>query len=361
MLLIFSTVFCIDINYNYHYNYFGDNLMEKNKKITLIILAVFLALILIFVSTFFILSAIGKHQFHKDDTHISTDRITVEDDNNISYNGKNYVLNKNIVSVLVLGIDRDNINENLGTGRNGHADVIFVATIDTKTKKACIIPISRETMVDVNLYTENGKFAGTKNEQLCLAYAYGTTPEECSKNIMTSVQRLLFGININSYVTIEMDGVCKLTDMVGGVQVTCLEDIVSTKIQFYKGNKISLNGTNAMTYIQSRGDDLEANQRRMQRQKQFLSALINKTGNAVLSDFSNLTKFYNTLSPYFSTNVSFPQITYLSQNCLTLNFGDALDYKSISGTLTQGKDWVEFNADEESILQTVIDVFYIQK
>lgn len=335
--------------------------MKKSKKIALIILAVFLALILIFVSAFLILSAIGKHQFHKDDTHISTDSITVEDDKTISYNGKSYTLNKNIVSVLVLGIDRDNINQNLGTGKNGQADVIFVATIDTKTKKACIIPISRETIVDVNLYTKDGNFAGTKKEQLCLAYAYGTTPEECSKNIMTSVQRLLCGININSYVTIEMDGVSKLTDMVGGVQVTCLEDIVNTKIQFYKGNKISLNGTNAMTYIQYRGDDLEANQRRMQRQKQFLSALMNSTGNAVLNDFSNLTKYYNTLSPYFSTNVSFPQITYLAQNCLTLNFGDALDYKTIDGTLTQGEDWVEFYADEDSVIQAVIDVFYIQK
>ena len=260
-----------------------------------------------------------------------------------------------------MGIDRDNVNQNLGNGNNGQADVIFVATIDTKTKKACIIPISRETMVDVNLYTGDGKYAGTQKEQLCLAYAYGNTAEESSKNVMTSVKRLLCGINISSYVTIEMDGVSKLTDMVGGVQVTCLEDIVNKKVQFYKGNKITLNGTNAMTYIQSRGEDLEANARRMQRQKQFLSALMNKTGNAVLSDFSNLAKYYNTLSPYFSTNVSFAQITYLAQNFLTLNFGDTIDYKTIDGSLTQGEKWVEFTANEESVLQTVIEIFYIPK
>ena len=335
--------------------------MEKNKKIIVIVISIILAIILLLLSAFWIITAIGKHQFHKDDTNISADLVEIEDESTITYDGKKYILNKNIVSVLVMGIDRDNVNQNLGNGNNGQADVIFVATIDTKTKKACIIPISRETMVDVNLYTGDGKYAGTQKEQLCLAYAYGNTAEESSKNVMTSVKRLLCGINISSYVTIEMDGVSKLTDMVGGVQVNCLEDIVNKKVQFYKGNKITLNGTNAMTYIQSRGEDLEANARRMQRQKQFLSALMNKTGNAVLSDFSNLAKYYNTLSPYFSTNVSFAQITYLAQNFLTLNFGDTIDYKTIDGSLTQGEKWVEFTANEESVLQTVIEIFYIPK
>ena len=137
--------------------------MKKSKKTTLIIIGSILALVLILVSTFFIMTAIGKHQFHKDDAHISAETIEVEDESTINYNGSKYTLNKNVVSILVMGIDRNNIDKNLGSGKNGQADVIFVATIDTKTKRACIIPISRETMVDVNLYTENGNFAGTPN------------------------------------------------------------------------------------------------------------------------------------------------------------------------------------------------------
>ncbi len=335
--------------------------MKKRKKITIIILAILLVLILSLVGTFFILTYIGKAQFHKEDTHISTDAIEIEDENTITYDGKKYILNKNIVSVLVMGIDRDNVNQNLGSGNNGQADVIFIATIDTKTKKACIIPISRETMVDVNLYTSDGTYAGVQKEQLCLAYAYGNSTEECSKNVMISVKRLLYGINISSYVTIEMDGVKKLTNMVDGVEVTAIEDINASEFRASKGTRLNLNGDNAIAYIQYRGFDTEANSRRMQRQKQFLSALMNKTGNVVLNDFSNLAKFYNDLSPYFSTNVSFAQITYLAQHCLTLNFGDALEYKTIEGALSQGDKWVEFTANEESILQTLIDVFYVEK
>ncbi len=335
--------------------------LNKSKKILIIILCVILSILLAAVSTFFVLTYVGKKQFHAKDTHTSMSEVTIEDDTTIVYNDQKYALNENIVSVLVLGIDRENINENLGSGNNGQADVIFVATIDTKTKKFCIIPISREIMADVNLYTPEGEYAGTKKEQLCLAYSYGTTAENCSKNVMTSVRRLFGGINISSYVAIEMEGVSQLTDMIGGIELTSLETINNKYINAVEGKKIKLNGIEALTYIQSRDDDIEANNRRMLRQQQFFSQLVTKTGNTVLNDFSNLTKYYTELSPYFSTNVSFAQITYLAQNCLTANLGDNIDYKKIDGTLTQGEKWVEFNPDEESLLQTVIDVFYVKK
>ena len=335
--------------------------MAKWKKITLIVLAVLLAIILLLVGTFFILSLIGKSQFHKQDTHIVAPNVVIEDENTISYKDIKYTLNKNVISILVIGVDRDNLDEDLGVGNNGQADVIFVATIDTKTKKTNIIPISREAMVDVNQYATNGKYTGVKREQLCLAYAYGSTPEQCSENVMVSVRRLLYGINISSYVTIEMEGLEKLTDLVDGVELTSLEDLSSKKLTVSKGQKIKLNGKDARVYITYRDEDIEANARRMERQKQFLSALLNKTGNSVVNNFSNLTKYYNDLSPYFSTNVTFAQITYLAQNCLSLNFGDALNYKTIEGNLVQGEKWVEFYANEESTIETLIDIFYIPK
>ncbi|MDO4607893.1 MAG: LCP family protein [Clostridia bacterium] len=342
-----------------------EHTTEKNKKIKkilIIIISILLAIIVALVSAFYILSHIGKKQFHKEDTHISNEAVKIEDDTTITYQGKEYVLNKNIVSTLVIGVDRENINQNLGAGNNGQADVIFVATVDTKTKKACIIPISRETLVDVNLYTADGKFAGTEKQQICLAYAYGTTPQKCSENVLTSTKRLLYGINISRYVAIELDGIEKLTNMVGGVPITCLEDIKLGNAQYTKGQNINLKGKLAINYIQHREwNGLNANDRRMQRQKQFLSALINQTGNAVMADFTKLGTFYTALSPYFSTSVSLAQITYLAKECLTINFGDSLNYKSIEGTLQQGEKWVEFIPNEDSVLQTVIDTFYIPK
>lgn len=335
--------------------------MKKNKKVAVIIISVILAIALLLTSAFFILSYIGKKQFHKKDKHIVNENVVIDDEDSITYNENEYVLNKNIISMLVIGVDRSSLEKDFGAGSNGQADVIFLATVDTKTKKMSIIPISRETITDINIYTTDGTFAGTQKQPLCLAYAYGNTPEECSINIMTSVKRLLYEINIDSYVTIDMNGVSKLTDMVGGIEVDCLENIKVGGKYVYAGEKLTLNGSKALDYVRNRGTDLEANNRRMQRQKQFLSALISKTGNSVLSDFTNLATYYTNLTPYFSTNISFAQITYLAQNFLSLNLGDSLEYKNIEGTLAQGEKWVEFTADENSLLQTVIDVFYIPK
>ena len=99
----------------------------------------------------------------------------------------------------------------------------------------------------------------------------------------------------------------------------------------------------------------------MARQKQFLSALMNETGNEISNDYTKLATLYTALSPYFNSDISFAQIAYLAQNCLTINFGDAMQYKTIEGTLNQGEEWIEFEADKESALQTVIDVFYLPK
>ncbi len=335
--------------------------MNKTKKNIIIIVTVILAIIITLVSIISIMTYVGKRQFHKDDTHISAELVDVEDEETVSYNGKEYVLNKNIVSVLFMGVDRDNIDENLGLGNNGQADCIFVAAVDTKTKKVAIIPISRETMVDVNIYTTDGAFAGVNRQQLCLSYAYGGTPEASSENVMTSVRRILYGINISSYVTIEMDGIGKLTELIGGVDVECLEEIHYGEYQYYKGQNLNLSGEEARFYITYRDDDLEANARRMARQKQFLSALSSTTGNRVLEDFTRLSNYYTTLSPYFSTNVSLYQVTYLASSCLRPNFGDSLEFKTIEGTLTQGEKWVEFTPDEESALSVVMDTFYVEK
>lgn len=263
--------------------------------------------------------------------------------------------------MLFIGVDKKDVNANLGYGKNGQADSIFVAAIDTSDKSVKIIPVSRETMVDVSLYSVDGGYAGTKHEQLCLAYAYGDTPASCSENVMLSVRRMLFGINISSFVTIDLAGVAKITDTVGGVTLKSLEDIEINKKTVLKGQEILLDGSTVEDYIRNRDKDSEANNRRMLRQKQFLSAFASKAGNQIMSDFTKLTEYYNTITPYIATDLSFSQITYLVSSCLKPDIGSKLEFKSIPGTSTEGEKWTEFTPDTEALLEIVIDVFYEER
>ncbi|MBP3706098.1 MAG: LCP family protein [Clostridia bacterium] len=336
---------------------------RKLKLVLIVFLCVFLSIILVVVSVFFILAQIGKYQFRKGNTQITVSGIEdiVVNEDEVIYKDKTYVLNQNVVAILFMGIDKKDINEDLGYGKNGQADCLFVAALDTKTKAVKIIPVSRETLVDVNVYSSSGKYTGTKKQQICLAYSYGKTAEDSSKNVLTAVRRLFYGINISSFVTVDLRALEKFTQELGGVSLNCLEEMKIDGKTVKKGEIITLKGKSATTYIQSRGNDVEANNRRMLRQKQFLSALASKAGNEVINNFTKLGAYYNTVIPYSSTDLSFSQITYLVSSCISPDIGSKFEYISIEGRSVMGEKWVEFEPSQESLLEIVLDVFYVEK
>ena len=97
----------------------------------------------------------------------------------------------------------------------------------------------------------------------------------------------------------------------------------------------------------------------MARQKQFLSALVSKTGNRIMSDFTRVASYYNTMQPYISTNISLAQVTYLASSCITSDLGSRIEYRTVPGTMKQG-EFAEFNTDEKALLQIIMDVFYVK-
>lgn len=335
--------------------------MKTCKKIAIIIISILLAIVIVAASAYTVLYHLGKSRFHTGDKNISVPNENEDiqiDENTVSYNGKKYSLNENIVTILCCGVDKSSINENKGFGENGQADCIFVAAIDTELKKITVIPIPRETMTDVDIYSSGGEFSGTKKEQVCLSYAYGNSSDTSSKNVIRSVSRILYGINISSYVTIDLSGIGVITTKIGGVPVTAIEDVALGAVNIKKGQRLNLMGEQAIAYVQSRSDDIEASTRRLARQKQFLTALISKAGNDIVSDFTRLTDYYNAMKPYTSSDITFSQLTYLVSNCLTMNLGSSIEYKTIDGSIDMGEKWVEFTPEENSVLEIIFSTFY---
>lgn len=149
-----------------------------------------------------------------------------------------------------------------------------------------------------------------------------------------------------------------LTDVVGGVRLTPNETLNSSSGTIYEGRETVLKGALVDTYLRSRGSDVEANNRRMQRQKQFVTAFASQAGNQVLSDFGKLTRFYNTAVPYTVTDVTLSELTYLASCCLTADVGNSIVYNSISGETVMGEKYVEFHADSQSVFEAVLKTFY---
>ncbi len=337
---------------------------KKSKKVLLIILSVILAVIIGLCSTFIILYKKGKLEFHKGDSGITaseTDNLKISEDT-VNYNGKDYVLNNNIVSVLFMGVDKQNMSENSGYGKNGQADSIFVAAVDTETKSVKIIPINRETITDVNVYSAAGKFNETRKEQICLSYAYGDTNEKSCENTKLAVSRYLLGINVSSYVAVDLKGVSVLTDKIGGVTLNPIEKVeLESNRKCVPGTEITLKGQDAINYIQSRSEDLDGSVNRLARQKQFLNAFVSTAGNKLMEKFTRLTGYYKAMTPYVTSDLSLSQITYLVSSCLSKDMGNSLQYSSIEGEMKMGKQWGEFIPDNESVTKTVIETFYKEK
>ena len=292
--------------------------------------------------------------------NLSAPSEAVQDDDLLMYKGKKYRYNEQVSAVMVIGVDKKSIQDAGQYGENGQADVLFLMAVDADSGAVHILPISREAMVDVDQYALDGSYSGVEKLQLCLAYAYAASGEEGCQNVMRSVSRLLYGIPLEKYVAIDMNGLSALTDAVDGVTVTSLEDMVLKGTAVKAGQAITLNGTQAVDYIRLRDQDTEANNRRMQRQRQFFLSFMSKTGQILQKNAARLTGLYNTAKPYTVTNVTLSELTYLAGSALPKGGWSNPRIHTIVGDTVMGEEFVEFYADSASAYEAVLAIFYTE-
>ncbi len=277
----------------------------------------------------------------------------------IVYNGEKYCYNDNVINILCMGVDRSIQNtSDDNIGENGQADVIILASLDTHTGRLTLINISREAMVDISLYNVQGNYIGTENRQLCLAYAYGDGKEGSCLNTAEAVSRLMYGMPINAYMALDLDGISVLNDAVGGVTVEILEDMSERDPALKQGSIVTLTGEQAHTYVRSRDTELlESNSLRMERQKQYLSAFMQKTLSEIKANPTVVLDLYQTASEYMITDISPSQAMYLASLVVTTGFSGG-DMMTVQGEVVDGGKYAEFIPDNKALYQMILNVFY---
>lgn len=210
-------------------------------------------------------------------------KIAREQGKEVTYQGEKYGYNEDLVSILFLGVDKEAFEEGgrVGDGKAGQADALFLLVLDTKTGKSRLIAISRDTMTDVNVYSDLGNFIGTEKLQLCLAYTYGDGKKKSCENTVRAVSRLFYGMPIAAYAALDLDAIEVLTDAVGGVEVTVTKDLTILDPSLKEGETKVLTGEQAQWYVRSRLVEekeatADANSDRIERQKQYLQLLEEK-------------------------------------------------------------------------------------
>lgn len=338
--------------------------LGKPQKIILTVLIVILVLILSGILTVYILIETGRRSLLNTD-NMSMDLSStisdakVEDDGKtIIHNGKRYVYNENMTTVLFIGVDQEDFSDIAGVnGLNGQADAIFLCAMDTLTGKSTIIPVSRDTMVDIDLYSKNGQYVSSSKKQLCLAYAYGDGKHTSCENTVKSVSRIFYGLPINSYVAIDLEAIAILTDKVGGVTLTPQVDFTYGSGVFAAGKKVTLKGNAARSFVQSRDiDKLTSNEDRMARQKQFMTAFFNSAFAKTKENITFPVDVYSSVSKYMITDIDIAEISFFA-SCV-LKGGGSLNYKSIAGETVMGEKHAEHYVNDDSVYNTILDVFY---
>ena len=332
-------------------------------KICIVILCMLILMLGSVVSAFFYMRAKGERALQTEKVKVETttpEDVEVEEDGKyIIYNGKRYCYNEDIINILCMGLDRS-LNETSedNIGANGQADVLVLAALDSQTGRFSLINISRETMVDVKKYNVNGQYLGTEEMQICLSYAYGDGKETSCLNTIDSVSRLMYGTPIHAYAAIDLDSISILNDAVGGVTLTLMEDFSRWDSAMVKGATITLDGRQAYRYVRSRDVyNLESNNLRMDRQKQYLMAFLQKALAAAKEDMNVPLALYQTASDYMVTDIGTSEVTYLASLVLEHGISDGA-MKTVPGEVTQGEVHAEFIPDDQGLYELIIDVFY---
>lgn len=281
----------------------------------------------------------------------------------LSYNGHQYVYNEDVVTFAFLGVDQDTFGlEDDRVGTAGQSDTDMLLVLDLASGRATLLSIPRETMVDVDVYSTDGKFVGSQQMQLCLAYAYGDGQHTSCENALTSMRRLLYQIPIEKYFALDLAGIGPINDAIGGVTVESLYDFPAEGVA--KGDTVTITGDFAETYVRSRStDSLDSSLNRLQRQQQYLRAFAEQLLPAVMNDFSVINSLYNTATQYSTTNISLGDVTYLASVLLARGI-DSFETVTVPGemgalpTEREGVVNAAFYPDETGLYELVLDLFY---
>lgn len=287
-----------------------------------------------------------------------------DEDGTVEYQGKEYVLRDNIETFLVLGLDKYKGAAGSDSHESGtvQADFLMLFVFDHDAKTTTAIQINRDTMANVNRLDIAGNKTGiVEQKQIALAYnyAYQTEGRVNCRNTADSVSDLLLGVKVNHYLSLTMDSVVVINDLVGGVEVLVTDDFTGIDDTLIMGQRVTLMGQRALTYVRSRqGMEDSTNSTRMQRQQQYMEALFDRAMHCIEADEEFLLKAADQVSPYIEYDSTEYRLKEFAERFDSYDFQGI---RQIEGQNKAGEEFMEFHPDEDSLWALVIQLFYTPK
>lgn len=226
------------------------------------------------------------------------------------------------INILVLGMDVGD-TDNQANKSIRRSDTIMVFNYNPNTKKAHLVSIPRDTMIEVDAYLDTGEYQ--RYWKINSAYALGGEEE-----VITHVESLL-DISINYIVEVDYNAFRSVVDALGGVDMTIEQDMYyddegqNLHINFTAGETVHLDGQKAEEFFRWRQNNdgtglANGDLDRIKNQQLFMSKLLDKAlSPSIVFKVPNILK---AISDNVDTNIPANKLISLGMKVLRLNSSD---------------------------------------
>ena len=282
-----------------------------------------------------------------------------DSDPSVSVDGTRYIPDENVQGILILGLDKfENNLDDAGYKNDRQADFLMLLVVDNEKESYSAIHLNRDTMANINVLGVAGQKIDSFLGQLALAHTYGNGREVSCRNTVDAVTDVLNGVKIDRYISVTMDAVPVITDLVGGVEVEIKDDFSGVDDSLTMGESIVLSGEQALTFVRTRqGLEDSSNSTRMSRQQDYLISLIKSFNDKIAEDEEFPVKASLELSDYIVSNYSVSQLENLMTNLSGYDFNEIYE---LEGESVVGEKYMEFYVDDMAAQKLVLDLFYVK-
>ena len=271
----------------------------------------------------------------------------------VTLNGRSYQLRDGLECFLLMGLDSFSTEktEPDAIRNDQQADFLFLLVVDHSTQSCCALHINRDTMAEIDRYGLAGRRLKGFTGQLALSHTYGSGKNDSCRYTCDAVSRLLLGLPIRHYLSLTMDAIPVLNDLVGGVKVTIEDDFSNSDPTLIQGQTQTLHGKQALTFVRARGHmNDSSNLNRMKRQRVYMQALYETLTGKLRADEDLGLRLARELSDYMVSDLSVEELSALAEKLKDYRYDGVL---TIEGEAKRGEKYMEFYVDTDA-LQTLL-------
>lgn len=279
----------------------------------------------------------------------------------VDINGTECRERQNVEVYLLMGVDIERESqEREGYADHGQCDALYLLCIDRKDKIYGIIPVNRNTIMDVDTIDEDGNVLGTSPIQVEFAHTSGDGAELSCQNVENALSRFFYGHRINGFMSFTVDSIEKMNHELGGVTVTVKDDLTADDPELREGAVVKLSDKQAVSFVRGRmqfTDNTTVN--RIHRQIQYIESAKKVLIKKVKEDIEYAAEFADSLREYTTTDISDAQMLRIAQAMAEFEYVGSFE---IEGTDSEDElGFAEFTADEASKAEAAMKLLYKAK